>query len=256
MTAPTKSWKHLVMGVVDTMPRDFELRDVLDYRGAFQAVYPENKHVEAKIRQSLQVLRDQGVIQFLGHGRYRRLDVAPEFSPLIQTSLGEAFRSRSQMARVIIETWVDMNLYCVNCHADALHRLPANAPIADFSCESCTAKYQVKAKDGRFGEALVGAAYQPTLDACREGQMPEYVLIEFDSRFETVVFIDAVHGAVITEDRIKARKPLGKSAKRAGWQGCTIHLGGAPRVRIVAPAGNDRRGVREQWSSLKASISE
>lgn len=36
--------------------------------------YPTNHNVEAKIRQQLQVLRDGGVIAFLGHGRYRLLN--------------------------------------------------------------------------------------------------------------------------------------------------------------------------------------
>ena len=33
--------------------------------------HPANRHVEAKIRQQLQVLRDGGVLLFLGRGRYR-----------------------------------------------------------------------------------------------------------------------------------------------------------------------------------------
>ena len=33
--------------------------------------YPENRHVEAKIRQQLQALRDGGLLAFLGQGHYR-----------------------------------------------------------------------------------------------------------------------------------------------------------------------------------------
>lgn len=36
--------------------------------------HPDNQHVEAKIRQQLQVLRDGGVLRFIGHDRYRILD--------------------------------------------------------------------------------------------------------------------------------------------------------------------------------------
>ena len=36
--------------------------------------HPENNNIEAKIRQQLQVLRDGGVLRFLGRGRYRVLD--------------------------------------------------------------------------------------------------------------------------------------------------------------------------------------
>jgi type II restriction enzyme len=33
--------------------------------------HPDNNNVEAKIRQQLQVLRDGGILEFLGRGRYR-----------------------------------------------------------------------------------------------------------------------------------------------------------------------------------------
>jgi type II restriction enzyme len=36
-------------------------------------LHPENRHVRDKLRQQLQVLRDLGLIEFLGRGRYRRL---------------------------------------------------------------------------------------------------------------------------------------------------------------------------------------
>ena len=35
------------------------------------ALYPGNNNVRAKIRQQLQVLRDAGLVAFLGGGRYR-----------------------------------------------------------------------------------------------------------------------------------------------------------------------------------------
>lgn len=48
----------------------FDLQDLYAQRALFSAVYPENKHVEAKIRQQLQVLRDLEVIRFEQRGRY------------------------------------------------------------------------------------------------------------------------------------------------------------------------------------------
>jgi len=34
--------------------------------------YPRNRHVREKVRQQLQRLRDLGLLEFLGHGKYRR----------------------------------------------------------------------------------------------------------------------------------------------------------------------------------------
>ena len=41
------------------------------------AQHPENRHVEPKIRQQLQVLRDGGILEFLGRGRYRASAAQP-----------------------------------------------------------------------------------------------------------------------------------------------------------------------------------
>ncbi|MBQ3398592.1 MAG: hypothetical protein IJG51_06870 [Synergistaceae bacterium] len=35
--------------------------------------YPNNYHIEAKIREQLQFMRDKGFIEFLGDGRYRKI---------------------------------------------------------------------------------------------------------------------------------------------------------------------------------------
>jgi hypothetical protein len=103
------TWKALIQAAVATMPVSFSLADVVARRADFTKHYPENRFVEAKIRQSLQILRDQGLIEFLGHGRYRRLDVEPVFSPLINEDLGLGYSSGAQVARIVIETWAELN---------------------------------------------------------------------------------------------------------------------------------------------------
>jgi type II restriction enzyme len=179
------------------------------------------------------------------------LDVAPAFSPLIDLSTADGFSNAAQVARVALETWASFNLYCLDCNADTLDRLGNNTPVADFKCFTCERTYQLKGKNGRFGTAITGAAYRPIVEAIRQGSMPEYILVEFDMRFGTVVFVDAVPGRLITEERVVPRKPLAPTARRAGWRGCTIVVDGLPSVRIVAPAGRERDNVREQWQELK-----
>jgi hypothetical protein len=244
------TWKDLMHDVVSGLPRDFALSDVLKQRRRFEKEFPNNRFIDAKIRQSLQVLRDQGMLRFISPGRYQRLDVAPAFSPLIDMSLTRRFVNAAQATRVALETWASFNLYCLNCARDELDQLPDNTPVADFECLTCKSRYQLKGKNGRLGRRIPGAAYRPTIDAIRAGRMPEYVLVEFDTRFATVVFVDAFPGRLITEDRVEARKPLTATARRAGWQCCNIIVAGLEQVRIVAPAGLDRANVREKWRAL------
>ncbi|HHD16183.1 MAG TPA: restriction endonuclease, partial [Euryarchaeota archaeon] len=33
--------------------------------------HPNNRHIKAKIRQQLQILRDENIIEFIGNGLYR-----------------------------------------------------------------------------------------------------------------------------------------------------------------------------------------
>jgi hypothetical protein len=248
--AETHTWKESVRDIVQMLPQAFSLADVLAYHDELQRRFPNNRFIDAKIRQSLQVLRDQGLLRFVRPGQYEQTDITPVFSPLLDFSVGEPFVSSAQIARIALEAWASFNLYCLDCESDALDRLPNNTPVADFKCYVCDRSYQLKAKDGRFGLRITGAAYQPTIDAIGRGEIPEHVFVEFDKRFNTVVFVDAIPGRLITADRAIPRKPLAATARRAGWQGCNIIISGLPSVRVVAPVGIERSKVREEWKIL------
>ena len=52
----------------------FTLEDIYNAEPILQRLYPENRHIKAKIRQQLQVLRDHKYIDFIdNNGTYRRL---------------------------------------------------------------------------------------------------------------------------------------------------------------------------------------
>ena len=245
------SWKALIQEIVAQLPPEFSLRDVLKHEDDLARFYPANKHIAAKIRQTLQILRDQGSIAFEGDGRYTKRNAAPRYSPIIDFSVGETLTSRAQIARQVLETWAELNLFCFACDADALTRLSANTPVADFACAKCAARYQLKGKNGRFGGIIAGAAYRPLVDAIRAGACPHHVLVEYDQRYSTVVFGTAIAGSLITEDRIIARKALAESARRAGWIGCSVVIEGLPSVALVEPTSRDPSKVRDDWQRMR-----
>ncbi len=49
---------------------EFRLADVYAHAETLARLHPQNKNVEPKIRQQLQILRDMKIITFLGRGRY------------------------------------------------------------------------------------------------------------------------------------------------------------------------------------------
>lgn len=71
----TRTWTTAVMDCIDDLPvqpgERFELADVYKFEERLANIYPDNSHVRAKIRQQLQVLRDEGLLEFLGDGTYR-----------------------------------------------------------------------------------------------------------------------------------------------------------------------------------------
>jgi type II restriction enzyme len=70
--AQARGWLIEVMKGVEAMGREsFTLADAYGFEERLAALYPGNHNVRPKIRQQLQVLRDQGWLEFLGRGRYR-----------------------------------------------------------------------------------------------------------------------------------------------------------------------------------------
>ena len=67
-----RGWTLDVLEVVRSLGKaEFTLRDVYSRAGTLTKLHPNNAHVHDKIRQQLQVLRDLGLLIFLGNGSYR-----------------------------------------------------------------------------------------------------------------------------------------------------------------------------------------
>ena len=67
-----RGWTLDVLQVVQSLGKmDFTLADVYARAEALAKLHPKNAHVRDKIRQQLQVLRDLGLLEFLGSGSYR-----------------------------------------------------------------------------------------------------------------------------------------------------------------------------------------
>lgn len=67
-----RGWLLEVMACCESIGRaEFDLENVYAYEQRLRNLYPDNRHVKQKIRQQLQVLRDNGYLEFVGRGRYR-----------------------------------------------------------------------------------------------------------------------------------------------------------------------------------------
>jgi len=66
-----RGWAADVLRCVRTLgDREFALQEMYAFEQELGAAHPNNRNIRAKIRQQLQILRDQGVLKFLGRARY------------------------------------------------------------------------------------------------------------------------------------------------------------------------------------------
>ncbi|MBI5662295.1 MAG: restriction endonuclease [Ignavibacterium album] len=69
-----KGWLLDIMKCVDEIKSDvFKLDEIYNFENKLKLKYPNNNFIKDKIRQQLQILRDNGIIEFVGRGKYRKL---------------------------------------------------------------------------------------------------------------------------------------------------------------------------------------
>jgi len=67
-----RGWTLDILQLVQSLGKpQFTLSDVYAHEDALSKLHPDNRHIRDKIRQQLQVLRDFGLLTFLGSGEYR-----------------------------------------------------------------------------------------------------------------------------------------------------------------------------------------
>ena len=71
-TIEAKGWLLDVMRCVEQLKlQKFTLEDMYGFERELSTKHPENRHVKDKIRQQLQILRDNGYLMFLSRGQYQ-----------------------------------------------------------------------------------------------------------------------------------------------------------------------------------------
>jgi len=72
LKAEMRGWTLDVLNVVRSLNKaEFSLPEVYAYTDELAELHPKNSNVQPKIRQQLQILRDLGLLSFLGRGCYR-----------------------------------------------------------------------------------------------------------------------------------------------------------------------------------------
>jgi type II restriction enzyme len=133
------------------------------------------------------------------------------------------------VSRIVGESVEDcvVTMMCPICNEKALEKYKTNEKSKDVQCKSCNCQIQIKAtkntKKKQTSLKLLGAEYKTTCSSIKENNV-HYLVVLYSFVGDTytindILFIDKLD---INESCIIPRNPLSSTARRAGWQGCTL----------------------------------
>ncbi len=162
------------------------------------------------------------------------------------------YTSNSQIARIITESWVKINVFCPSCGNDRLTQCKNNSPVADFLCDSCKSEYELKSKNGAFSQRIVDGAYQTMIKRISAENNPHFFFLNYSLKDQVVSNLLVIPKHYFIEDIIEKRKPLGVDARRAGWIGCNILLSNIPSTGKIFFVQNGifktKKSILDTWA--------
>ena len=169
---------------------------------------------------------------------------------------GEIFRqysSNSQRIRVMTEQWMGANMFCPVCLNPRIYKLPNNTPIADFSCNNCSNKYELKSQKNNFGKKINDGAYTSMMNSINNNLMPNFFLLNYEVDY-LVNNLSLIPSFFFTESLIEKRMPLSKTARRRKWVGCNILISKIPpegRIKIIEDKIQyEKQLIAKQWKKI------
>ena len=73
-TTDSKGWILDIMLCVDAIKKEeFTLKEMYQFEQKLEIKHPNNNFIKDKIRQQLQILRDKGIIELIGRGKYKKI---------------------------------------------------------------------------------------------------------------------------------------------------------------------------------------
>ena len=161
------------------------------------------------------------------------------------------YASPSQNARVLTEGWMRRWAFCPACGHEEISQFANNRPAADFSCPHCSEQYELKSTKGSFGNKVVDGAYDTLCKRLTSDENPNFAFMSYSATTLSVRNLFVVPKQFVRPEIVEKRKPLARSARRAGWVGCNIkidHVPASGKIFVIRDGLEiDRRVVLEQW---------
>lgn len=182
------------------------------------------------------------------------------------------YKSPSQIAKNVTETWANDNLYCPRCGLP-LHQYKNNTKVYDFYCDHSDQKFMVLPSvsmdnfqlkstksfpNNHFPVSITGAGYDVTLTSLEQGVFPSLILLHYQPELKEVQDGLLIHRLTITKNSISRRVPLNESARRARWVGTNILLRNIPEIGKIPMIQESKivpkRTVMQEWLSVEGIL--
>jgi len=166
------------------------------------------------------------------------------------STLATQYKNQSQAIRVMTEDWVKNEIFCPNC-GNLVKDFENNKPVADFYCANCSEEYELKSKKDEMGKKIVDGAYKTMIERLNSANNPSFFFLNYDLQDYKVRNFVVIPKHFFVPEIIEKRKPLSKSARRAGWVGCNILLQGIPQSGKIFYIKNgnpeNKKDVLKNW---------
>ena len=166
--------------------------------------------------------------------------------------LATGYHSGSQISRVLTEDWMEHNMFCPVCGAPVLGHYKANKPVADFFCDDCKSDFELKSKESKtasISHKIADGAYTTMIERITSLRNPHLFVMTYANW--TINNLLIIPKFFFVPDIIEKRKPLAKTARRAGWTGCNIEIGNIPESGKIFVVKNclqeDKSHVVDQY---------
>lgn len=173
---------------------------------------------------------------------------------LYQKHIFNRYKSNSQRARVLSESWFDSEMYCPCCLNDSTEKFKDNRKVYDFMCPRCANKYQLKSSSRPFTKRVLDGQYNTLNEFVASNLAPNFFLMHYSSDDWFVKDLFLIPKFFISTSLIEKRKPLKSTARRAGWIGCNLLLDRIPedgKISVVKSEREiDKRKVHKTWERM------
>lgn len=168
----------------------------------------------------------------------------------LDSTLGSEYTSQSQKARVMTEAWTLQEIYCPSC-GGKIDEYINNKPVADFYCKKCSEDFELKSKKGRIGKKVAAGAYSQIIERITSPQKPNFFFMNYTPEELILDNFFVVPKHFFISEIIEKRKPLSKTARRAGWVGSNILFSKIPKAGQIFYIENgkeiSKKEVLEKW---------